>query len=90
MTVTVENVPDAPDAVDDTFDVEPGAQAIPLFVLGNDVNPDQAPGGIGWYSGGGIVQERIDLWDDADLNSSNLAAVDSSRSFAGRRHGRST
>ncbi|WP_197525680.1 beta-propeller domain-containing protein [Pseudobythopirellula maris] len=40
VTITVEGTPDAPDAEDDTFSVEPGAVAIVLNVLANDTDPD--------------------------------------------------
>ena len=40
VTVTVENVPDQPEAVNDEFDVEPGSGSTMLDVLANDVNVD--------------------------------------------------
>jgi uncharacterized secreted protein with C-terminal beta-propeller domain len=40
VTVTVENVPDQPEAVNDEFDVEPGSGPTMLNVLANDVNVD--------------------------------------------------
>jgi hypothetical protein len=47
VTIAVENVTDDVEANDDTFDVEPGAQSVPLDVLANDVDPDAS-----WYGRG--------------------------------------
>ena len=40
VTLNVTPVPDVPDAVNDEYDVELGATAVPLNVLANDVNFD--------------------------------------------------
>jgi uncharacterized secreted protein with C-terminal beta-propeller domain len=44
--IAIERVADDLVAGDDTFDVEPGAQGVPLHVLGNDVDPDVITSGF--------------------------------------------
>lgn len=41
VTINVEGVPDLPDAVNDEFEIAPGATAVSLNVLANDVDVDQ-------------------------------------------------
>jgi hypothetical protein len=49
VTIVVENVPDAPDAIDDERQVEAGAQRAALYVLANDVDVDQDGTFSSWY-----------------------------------------
>jgi hypothetical protein len=81
VTVEVENVPDDPDAVDDEFAVEPGAQGVTLNVLANDVNVDVQTDGFNYYNSG-LVFRTIDTndlvaFDAAPLLTPNTLLVDS-------------
>ena len=65
VTITVESVPDDPDAVDDEFQVEAGAERVPLYVLANDVNVDQGTSHSGGYVVDYLVNDRDFVLNDA-------------------------
>ena len=67
VTVTVENVPDDPEAVDDEVKVDPDSQSVVLNVLANDIDVD-APvfTNVSWFNA-----HTID--DRATLNSATVS-----------------